>query len=501
MGLGVLRFLLSCMVLDQHLGFFRDGVLPHYLAFFGIRQFSPIGGGGVAVTGFFVLSGYLIAHVLLGRYASDGRPAVLRFYVSRFLRILPLYWLILLLMALLYGLIGLSGGAVHGFRLFENLTLLGVGLQLFGWGGNPLGGLGISQILLLPQVWTIGLDLLFYLVAPFVLPYPLLRRLLLLTGAVVLALYIPQLPTVPQWFISFYGFGWVYWVAFLVGAEFRLCQWKPLGVWVLSAAVVVVMAAWLPVFLPPVLWQLVTIPAFAVLVAYLGARRNIPPLDRFLGELTYAVYLLQLPILDALAQLHWSHERLWTIAFTFAGAIVLSWAIEKPLDRGRQWLDRKLEKARLPQFSVRPHWALLVGISLLIPLFLYSYVHWPAWVSTTAVPTGLASGQAGRLYRLPVRPALVLQTRGTVIFPDWRFRVELCPPQVTSSSERVCVPGPVNRISLFSLPDATVIGVDSIWVRTFPTTNVISFHNDSEIKLWYQQLTPVHPIWKNVLHH
>lgn len=494
MGLGAFRFLLSCMVLDQHLGFFRDWVLPHYLNFFGIQHFSPIGGGGVAVTGFFVLSGYLIAHVLQGRYASDGRPAVLRFYVSRFLRILPLYWLILLLMALTYALLGLSGGTVQGFRLFQNLTLLGVGLQLFGWGNHPLGGLGISQILLLPQVWTIGLDLLFYLVAPFILPYPKLRRSLLLVGAVALVLYIPALPTVPQWFISFYGFGWVYWVAFLAGAEFRLNRWQFAPAWLLPAVLIIAMAAWLPLFLPPVLWQLATIPAFALLVGHLGVRRNTPPLDRFLGELTYAVYLLQLPILDALSQLHWRHLRLWTIVFTFAGAIVLSWAFEKPLDCWRQWLDKKLEQAHLPYVSVPTYWPGLVSLILLIPLFHYSLFHWRAWVGKAAVPTGQGSSQTGNLYRLSSHTALILQTHGKIVFPAWGFRIEPCTTPKAPRHERICVPGPINRISIFSLPNATIIGVDSIWVRTFPPTNMISFRNDSETRPWYQQLIPPHPI-------
>ncbi|WP_215890908.1 hypothetical protein [Acidithiobacillus thiooxidans] len=74
-----MRFVLSLMVLDQHLGFYRTLILPKLVALVGIQNISPIGGGAIAVSGFFVLSGYLIAHVLQGHYSHQGQPALLRF--------------------------------------------------------------------------------------------------------------------------------------------------------------------------------------------------------------------------------------------------------------------------------------------------------------------------------------------------------------------------------------------------------------------------------------
>lgn len=54
-------------------------------------------GGGVGVTFFFVLSGFLISHILLKEKISKGKIDSRRFFFRRALRIWPLYFLILLL--------------------------------------------------------------------------------------------------------------------------------------------------------------------------------------------------------------------------------------------------------------------------------------------------------------------------------------------------------------------------------------------------------------------
>jgi peptidoglycan/LPS O-acetylase OafA/YrhL len=53
--------------------------------------------GRIAVTFFFVLSGFLITYLLLAEKERTGRVAVGKFYVRRILRIWPLYYLVVLL--------------------------------------------------------------------------------------------------------------------------------------------------------------------------------------------------------------------------------------------------------------------------------------------------------------------------------------------------------------------------------------------------------------------
>src|SRR3954454_4666853 len=51
-----------------------------------------IGVGGQAVTCFFVLSGFLITHLLLAEFAKTGSISLKRFYFRRTVRIFPAYF-------------------------------------------------------------------------------------------------------------------------------------------------------------------------------------------------------------------------------------------------------------------------------------------------------------------------------------------------------------------------------------------------------------------------
>lgn len=89
---GIIRLVLACLVIVSHAfpigGWGEDPLLAHS------RGQENI--GGVAVLGFFAISGYLIAKSGMN---ADG----LQFIWRRFLRIFPAFWLVLLVAALLVG--------------------------------------------------------------------------------------------------------------------------------------------------------------------------------------------------------------------------------------------------------------------------------------------------------------------------------------------------------------------------------------------------------------
>src|SRR5208283_4066541 len=82
MGLGALRFLLSLMVIDAHYGFVGHGIQVAMVNRFGVDRLAYVGSGGIAVNGFFVVSGYLITLVLSRKYAPGWHGAK-AFYLSR----------------------------------------------------------------------------------------------------------------------------------------------------------------------------------------------------------------------------------------------------------------------------------------------------------------------------------------------------------------------------------------------------------------------------------
>lgn len=91
-NLNGLRFIAAFMVLYDHLKFFKKVFGADQYKFPGEANF-----GGLGVTLFFVLSGFLITFLLLEEHRKFGRIQLRFFYMRRVLRIFPLYFLTILL--------------------------------------------------------------------------------------------------------------------------------------------------------------------------------------------------------------------------------------------------------------------------------------------------------------------------------------------------------------------------------------------------------------------
>ena len=177
--MGMLRTLLALSVVLDHLG----GAATDRLV-----------GGRLAVQLFYVISGFLISYVLTATDHYQGAPG--RFYANRALRLYPVYLVVAALTLLAYA----GAGESPFWRIYDglpltatvylalsNLLILGQDwLMFFGIEHGALAFTGsfahsdvpLYQGLLVPQAWTLGVELSFYLIAPFVLHSP--RRLLLL---------------------------------------------------------------------------------------------------------------------------------------------------------------------------------------------------------------------------------------------------------------------------------------------------------------------------------
>jgi peptidoglycan/LPS O-acetylase OafA/YrhL len=117
----------------------------------GVREAAHLGDAGVRL--FFVLSGFLITGILL---RARGSPGALRsFYARRFLRIFPLYYAVVITVALL-------GQPLMRSMLGWNLAYL-ANFKLALLGGFP--GPPVSHL------WTLSVEEQFYLVWPLVVLY------------------------------------------------------------------------------------------------------------------------------------------------------------------------------------------------------------------------------------------------------------------------------------------------------------------------------------------
>lgn len=141
-------------------------------------------GGRNAVQLFYMISGFLISYVLVERHAYTS---IARFYLNRYLRLYPIYAAVALLSIVLVALgnspsftdiyknVPASANALLGI---SNLTLFFQDWVLFAGisNGNLVFSTDfrtsqpiLSDGLLVPQAWTLGVELTFYISAPFLL--------------------------------------------------------------------------------------------------------------------------------------------------------------------------------------------------------------------------------------------------------------------------------------------------------------------------------------------
>ena len=151
--LNALRFYLAlCVVLVHSPGVFSD------FAPFALSSWD-------AVTGFFVLSGFLITYLLLEEKRQTGTIDVRRFYGRRAARILPLYYLVLLAGYVI--LPALFGGAYWGPS--SHPLILGPALALLPQ--LPTAYTNFLAYGNMGPIWSIGVEEIFYLLWPLVVLY------------------------------------------------------------------------------------------------------------------------------------------------------------------------------------------------------------------------------------------------------------------------------------------------------------------------------------------
>ena len=171
--MGILRFVLAILVVFSHLDYFN----PHIMAEVG----------ALSVRLFYLISGFYI-QLIIAQYDSQ-QNWIRKFYFSRLLRLFPCYFLILIATIIFNGtscnvycqsmVINNSVFSLIYYYL-SNMFIIGqsVGRFLvyhFATGDfsfdstHPIKMYWVSNIHLLPQAWSIAIELNFYLFAPFIL--------------------------------------------------------------------------------------------------------------------------------------------------------------------------------------------------------------------------------------------------------------------------------------------------------------------------------------------
>ena len=191
--------------------------------------------GSLGVDLFFVISGFLMGSILFGEFKPSGKLEVTRFYVRRFLRLIPVY-LVVMLMGL-YFLHGLPGRPVWNYAenswanlLYVN-NFLPAARQYMGW----CWSLAIEEqfYLLLPACillfMRLGKGRIHFLVVMMVLSVAIQYSVIHFSGIVLPYRFAPRSEPFYAWFDMIYDKPWMRFGGLLAGVTgaFLSCYHEP----------------------------------------------------------------------------------------------------------------------------------------------------------------------------------------------------------------------------------------------------------------------------------
>ena len=271
--LGSLRLLFATIVALHHAGFWP----------WGFRW------GISCAVGFFIVSGYGMS--ALGARMLQGRPGDLgRFYLDRALRIYPQYFFWLAASAVV--VFGLDKHWLFQFghptwaNMASNITV--VPLSLFVY--VP----AIASLMLIPQAWSLSVELLFYGMFPFVQRSQKFAWGCALGGLAVFVLAIDAVIDPEIWAYRLLPGTLPF---FMLGRALyrrdRVMQWVLLGVMHLAFFWAWLTGHFFEGFTPEIAGGV--LPTFLLLVVAVHIRPR--SWDHHLGDITYGCYLSQIAIL------------------------------------------------------------------------------------------------------------------------------------------------------------------------------------------------------------
>ncbi|MGC2781403.1 MAG: acyltransferase [Bradyrhizobium sp.] len=316
---GTFRLLLAMAVVMAHMGA-------------GLYEIHV---GIVAVVCFYMISGYAMTALIESAYQNVPTDVV-KFYADRFMRLAPQYYFYLAVCA--FTVLALDWretiaqvGAPNVVNVFANITIVPLTFFMFD---DSIGSLMLNM-----PTWTIGLEMCFYLILPWLLPSRTALWVATMIGAAVWAISTHGL--IHPDFYSYRLLPGTL-VFFVVGVAVQRRDWPLFAAlvlfFVLDAASLYLVGkltfVWNASLLIGAALGCVTIP----LLARLPRNR----LDEQIGAGSYGCYLAHWIFVTALT----AHRgEPWAIALGTIGSAAAGWAtyviVEAPTVRFRRELRRR----------------------------------------------------------------------------------------------------------------------------------------------------------------
>ncbi|MGK0249204.1 MAG: peptidoglycan/LPS O-acetylase OafA/YrhL [Oleispira sp.] len=359
--MGVIRFLLAISV-----------VIAHSDPLFG----NTLWGGVIAVELFFIISGFYMAMILNEKYNTTDKIMV--FYKNRILKLFPIYWTILCVTILLsissYILFEKGGVLKHihnnmddlgPFLIYialTNIFLIGEDLLMFlGYDGNAIvftksfvdTSLPFHQFIIVPQSWTLSLEIIFYIIAPFITRKSIGLLLTLLTFSVILKISL--------WFSGYVEDPWNYrfifsefsffFMGMLMYRVYRLNLYDGIlenkylffigFLLILLSGLFYFELKELLIFNDVDILKYIIYMYFILFLPILFDSTKNNKIDRYIGELSYPIYIVHILVIYFVNKMPISGSLSF---FVIIGSVIISILLNK-------FIQEKIEKIRIYNFK------------------------------------------------------------------------------------------------------------------------------------------------------
>lgn len=367
--MGFLRLLLAISVVAAHSGpFFGTTLLP----------------GNYAVESFFMISGFYMALVLSSKYTGNNSIAV--FYTNRYMRVFPTYFFVLIctwgwfFFAWSYmGKIPTNSWVEQYSKMdlipkigliFSNFTLIGndvrcwfhfspeQGFKIFHEYSTSTatdGSQWAGEFGTIGQAWSVGTELWFYLVAPYLVRLRLAKLIAL--GAISAA--------IKSWMeynsMLTYFFFPAQLVFFVVGIlaykakERFFREAMPQLGWALVFVVLLLTIAFPFIALDGKRWIYYALIAVALPMVFSASKEN--KLDLWLGNLSYPIYITHMLVYVIVQTAflrffptEFSYIPYLTLIISVIFSLFILYLLEMPIDR---WRQRRLGRHGTPGIAAR----------------------------------------------------------------------------------------------------------------------------------------------------
>ncbi len=349
--MGLLRTILAITVVFAH--------TPHPYVFVGGRN---------AVQVFYMISGFLISYVL---FNTPSYRNLLTFWSNRALRLYPIYYVVAALTLVAYAMFNPAywneiAALPYKLKVFVasvQVTLIGQDwaswlaiedgrLILFSPGDQSV--LRLTNVMLVGQAWTLGIELSFYLVAPFIVLRPkLLISLFCLSLSARIIAILLGFGLHDPWTDRFFPFELALFIMGMASHQLLLRRVEALvskAGKINTPAIVLVgslifgllyYAIPIPDFIKtPILFVIMF---FALPFLFVWQSRS--KWDRRVGDLSYPIYIGHLLVLMVLAYFVKKYQFVEPLGLTrsvigvigaFAFAVVLNLLVASPIEKWRR---------------------------------------------------------------------------------------------------------------------------------------------------------------------